>query len=177
MYAEDTAHIDVVTLNQKFIQYRKQDTFGRMPLPSQLLGESIDFRAVANEIARKIDKAICDFGYVWTDGYFDSNGKRYWLDKKNNRYESFKEAFIAELGEQAWKAVSNRGGWAAVSQSSNEMDEGTFIAQLRDQLQSQMSLDQKGIDVTKISFEQKDQIGKNLKFINDVAKNLQMPEE
>jgi hypothetical protein len=176
MYAEDTLHLDVFTLNEKFKKYRKQDTFGKMPLPSQLLGESVDFRSVANEIARKIDKAVFDFGYVWEGGYFDSNGNRYWLDKKGNRYESFKAAFVSELGEQAWKAVNSRGGWTAVAQSSNEMEEGMFIAQLRDQVQSQMLLEQKGVDVTKISFEKKEEIGEGAKLIDGLAKKLGMPE-
>lgn len=154
-------------------------TQNRHPFPSEIremINPKIDLRAAANEIARKIDKAVFDFGYVWEGGYFDSNGNRYWLDKKGNRYESFKAAFIAELGEQAWRAVNARGGWAAVAESSNEMEEGMFIAQLRDQVQSQMLLEQKGVDVTKISFEQKERIGEGAKLIDGLEKKLGMPE-
>ena len=173
MYAEDTLHIDVFTLNEKFRKYRKLDNFGKMPLPSQLLGESVDLRSVANEIARKIDKAVFDFGYTWEVGYF-YQGQRYWTDKANNIYYSFKEACTAQLGEQAWTAINNRGGWSALCASSNEMEEGMFIAQLRDQLQSQMTLEQKGVDVTKISFEKKEEIGNVNKTSQGLAKKLGM---
>lgn len=63
---------------------------------------------------------------------------------------SFREAVIGELGAVAWHAICCRGGWLNLRNSSVEMDEGQFIAQLRDQIESSMALAAQGVDVTKI---------------------------
>lgn len=133
------------------VEYRKSDKNKFWPKSSDLraiVQPKPDKREIATILARNIDRAVAKHGYTWSMGtfiagnvYFLGGGKWHW---------TFKEAVIAELGEIAWHAICVKGGWELLRNSANEMDEGQFIAQLRDQIQSSYNLKEQGIDVTKI---------------------------
>lgn len=129
----------------------------RPPLPAEIrelvLPKSSD-RDLAVDISRNIDCAISRHGWNWEEGYYGHDGQ-YWEDSSYNRFNTFKAAFISELGVIAWHAVCSRGGWHMVRNSANEMEEGTFIAQLRDQIECSMSLSRSGVDVTRIEMPKK----------------------
>lgn len=151
MHCEDLKDYDEQKVLNAYVAYRKDFKNRSMPLPAQIIqimNPKMDSRDFANELARKIDKAVSKFGYAWQDGVF-FNGERYF--EGGGRYHwTFKEAVIAELGPLGWHAICLRGGWLSVRNSANEMEEGIFIAQMRDQLQSSYNLQQQGIDVTMI---------------------------
>lgn len=122
------------------------------PLPGDIrekIFPVLDDRAVSIEAARKIDKCIAKFGWTWEHGYFREGGN-YWEDLDGNRHDSFKEAVISSVGPIGWKVICDRGGWQNIRNSANEMEEGQFIAQLRDQVQSTLQLQRAGVDVSKI---------------------------
>lgn len=124
---------------------------GKPPLVShirEIVNPEIDSRFFAVELARKIDGAISKFGYNWAMGDI-VNGEKYYLGGGKYHW-TFKEAVIAELGDLAWHSICMRGGWENVRNSANEMEEGMFIAQMRDQLQASYALKKQGVDVTKI---------------------------
>jgi hypothetical protein len=114
-----------------------------------IINPVLDHRMVAVDLARKIDKAISYHGYNWEGGYWHSTGN-YWENDKGEKFRSFKEAVISELGAVGWHAICSRGGWVNVRDSANTMDEGTFIAQMRDQIQSSITLAERGVDVSNI---------------------------
>ncbi len=127
----------------------------RHPYPAEireLVSPPVDSKFFANDVARKIDKALGAHGYTWENGAWFGQSKA-WETKVNGRTEyvlSFKDAVIAELGEIAWHAICARGGWQNLISSQKEMDEGQFIAQLRDQIQASYALQKQGVDVTQI---------------------------
>lgn len=134
-----------------FNEWSMSSKQNRHPLPAdirEMISPNLDQRAVANDLVRKIDRAIMKHGYVWQEGYFHENGN-YW-QANEKIFVSFKEAVIEEVGPIGWHVLCSRGGWANICRSSNEMEEGQFVAQLRDQIQGSMSLAEKGIDVSQI---------------------------
>lgn len=143
--------------------WTKTSKLSRHPYPADLIAmvnPEIDKKLVAIDLARKIDKAVAKHGYNWQEGFFHSDGN-YWNDDKGNKFYSFKEAVISELGEIGWHAICARGGWLRVRESANAMEEGTFIAQMRDQIQSSMALAEAGHDVTKIEMPKREQLSYN----------------
>lgn len=135
----------------------KTSKLGRHPLPAEIreiVTQPLDKKSIAIELARKIDKAISRHGYNWEQGFFGADGI-YWDDDKGNKFYSFKEAVISELGEIGWHVICARGGWLTLRNSSNEMDEGMFIAQMRDQIQASIQLSEQGVDVAKIDLPKK----------------------
>jgi hypothetical protein len=125
----------------------------KFPLPGDIRKEldptsHVSERDVANELARKIDKAISKHGWAWDKGivhetgnYFIGGGKSFW---------TFKEAVTEELGELGWVVIQNRGGWMHIVESSKDMEEQSFIAQLRDQIESAYRLQKSGVQVERI---------------------------
>lgn len=132
-------------------EYRRDSRNKFWPKSADIRGivqPSPSSRDVAITLARKIDQCVARYGYNWSMGtfiegdiYFFGGGAYHW---------TFKEAVIAEIGALGWHAICSRGGWSHVRNSANEMEEGTFIAQMRDQIESSQNLQRQGVDITKI---------------------------
>lgn len=167
--------LNPLSIEKVLNEWAVKSKLGRHPLPVEIreaINPTLNSRDVANELARKIDKAVGRYGYMWASGVMGPDGF-YW-DGGGEKWGSFKEAVIAELGDVGWHVVCSRGGWSHVRESANEMDEGQFIAQMRDQIESTIRLKQSGVDVTKISMpsgEHKSLTGEPEKF-GDVIKLL-----
>lgn len=158
---------------------------GRHPFPAELrdmVKPAIDSKALAIDLARKIDKSICDHGATWSHGCWYGEQGPFFEARVNGKTElfgTFKEAVIAELGPIGWNVICTRGGVENVLSAIREMDEGTFIAQLRDQVQSTYQLAEQGVDVTRISLPDKqsgkdhelDNVWKRPELAYDVSRN------
>jgi hypothetical protein len=72
-----------------------------------------------------------------------------YLGRGGEWFNSFDEAVVSEIGEVGLRVIRSR-GWSALACSSNEMDEGQYIAQLRDQIESSMRLGNTGVSVENI---------------------------
>lgn len=164
MYLDDleAAGLSFDQAVQAVTRYRRESKNTRFPLPSQLietLRPTSDPKALANDLARRIDKSLTSHGYLWHHGYFhdyDDNRQpicRFEANTPEGKkvFWTWKEAVIAELGEIGWHAICSRGGWDALAQSQREMPEGMFIAQLRDQVDASITLVRQGVDVTQIA--------------------------
>lgn len=124
----------------------------RHPYPAEvrdIVNPKLDDRQVADGIARSIDRACLKHGRYWANGCMGPDGF-YWEDAKKNRYGSFIEAAKADLGEVGLHAVMSRGGWEATAESSDSMEEGIFIAQMRDQVQASLALSRAGVELSQI---------------------------
>lgn len=143
--------------------YALDTTHKFFPAPIELrryIHPEPDNKLLAIEMARKIDKAVINHGNNWESGFFNGRNptseaeylyfwEAYGKDGKKS-FGSFKEAVIYEIGEVGWHAICSRGTWSSLCASANTMDEGTFIAQLRDQIMASYTLQKQGIDITKI---------------------------
>lgn len=158
---DDLPGNEVVAALQRWFRETKTHRF---PLPAEvryLVRPKPSSRVVAIELARKIDKALMSHGYVWESGYFSSNGYLWESNTGSGRisFPSFKDAVIAELGEIGWHAICSRGGWSRLIESQKVMDEGQFIAQLRDQIESSTILAEQGVDVAMIEMPKRSDAG------------------
>lgn len=151
MVVEDLQDLDFQKCYDALSEYRKSNKYKFWPKPSDIraiVNPSADPRQIAILTARKIDAAVKKYGWTWYLGdriegntYFLGGGKYHW---------TFKEAVIAECGAIAWHAICQRGHWMDVRNSANEMEEHTFIAQMRDQIEASYNLQLQGIDILKI---------------------------
>lgn len=145
---------------------------GRHPYPAEIreaIHPEVNSRLSATEIARKIDRACIKHGFYWSQGIMGPNGF-YFEDDKGNKFPTFKEAVISELGLIGWHAIYTRGGWEQMAQSANSMDEGQFIAQLRDQCEASIQLQKQGYDFLALDMpgSKKESIDSNiLKLLGD----------
>lgn len=149
-------------------EWPKTCKVARYPYPAdvrEFIYPQLNSRELAVSIARNIDKAISKYGYTWSMGYMFEG--EIWFNGGGYRHKSFKEAVIAELGEIAWHAICSRGSWEKLRNSANEMDEGTFIAQMREQIESTINLQKNGIDITKIELPNSQ--NKNLDYNENVS--------
>lgn len=137
----------------------------------EIVDPKYDHRAIANELVRKIENAVAKFGYPWEVGYFSSSGELYWLDSQNNIFKSFEEAVKSELGEIGYHVIASRGGWMNVRESVKKMDEGTFVAQMREQIIATITLRQRGIDITKLAMPRSKETEENAVLIKLGLKN------
>jgi hypothetical protein len=113
-------------------------------------------RDIAVALARKIELAVAKRGYYWPQGICvgqDQDGKPVmnYEGENGQLFSTFKAAAISQLGDIGWHLLCSRGGWQNIHQSANEMEEGQFIAQLRDQVESTLKLQKAGVDLTQIS--------------------------
>lgn len=146
---EDLELKDVICAFTEWVKTSKQS---RYPLPAdirQIVQPETDDKSLAIVLARKLDKAISTHGYNWEEGYFGANGN-YWEGAMRAQFPSFKEAVLSELGPIGWATIRLKGGWKQTCQSANEMEEGMFIAQTRDLVQSNMELERQGVDLAKL---------------------------
>lgn len=147
---------DIIRALMVYRQNPKNSTWPRAAAIRAIIKPQPDSKDFANDLARRIDKAVSTYGYGWDAGYFSESGP-YW-EVRGKIFYSFKEAVIEELGEVGWHVICSRGGWLNVRNSANEMDEGIFIAQMRDQIQSSYSLMKQGIDITQIEMPRKSEL-------------------
>lgn len=117
-----------------------------------------DSRDFATVLARKIDLAVKKYGWVWSEGYFSAEHGQAYFVGGGKSFWSWKEAVIEELGIEGWNYIQSMGGWLQVRDSANEMNEGQYIAQTRDYIQSSYRLKKQGIEVEKIQIENKNNI-------------------
>jgi len=117
-----------------------------------------DSRDFATVLARKIDLAVKKYGWVWSEGYFSAEHGQPYFVGGGKSFWSWKEAVIEELGVEGWNYIQSMGGWLQVRDSANEMNEGQYIAQTRDYIQSSYRLKKQGIEVEKIQIENKNNI-------------------
>lgn len=165
MMADDLSTLPFPEVMEAFLKYRRNPKNRTFPLPAQILDivhPEPDSREFATVLARKIDLAVAKHGWNWEQGFYHKDGN-WWEDDKGNIFSSFKEAVISELGEIGWHTICSRGGWIATRNSANEMEEGIFISQCRDQIQASYNLQKQGIDVSKIALPQPER--KNLELV------------
>lgn len=187
MYLDDlAAELTFDQAVEACTRYRRDKRNTRFPLPAQLI-EAIKpepaGRDLANIVTRKIDKALIDHGHRWHQGFFhdyDENRQplcRFEANTADGKkvFWTWKEAVIAELGEIGWHAICSRGGWDALAQSQREMPEGTFVAQLRDQVESSISLARAGVDVTRIAMPAPRGQGGELTQIGSIMRLVESP--
>lgn len=158
LYADVLSSFPIEQVLQAGKAYMVDSNNSRFPMPPHKIMDiykpkQADSREVAVALARRIDKAVRDFGYNWAHGQLQG-GETYYKGG-GLLHLTFKDAVIAELGPLGWHAICSRGGWLSVRNSANEMDEGTFIAQMRDQIQASHNLEKQGFDVTKIEMPDK----------------------
>ncbi len=179
---EDMPANDVLNFLGRWPKITKAE---RHPFPKEVrdgIKPPIDSKILAIELARKIDKSICDHGATWSHGCWYGEQGPFFEARVNGKTElfgTFKEAVIAELGPIGWNVICTRGGVENVLSAIREMDEGTFIAQLRDQVQSTYQLAEQGVDVTRISLPDKqsgkdhelDNVWKRPELAYDVSRN------
>lgn len=162
MIVEDLSDISFEQIAKAFFEYRRNPKNKFWPKSSDIRAivyPQADNREIAITLAYKIDKSIRDHGYNWAIGQFQG-GEIYYKGGKT-LHHTFKDAVIAELGPLGWHAICSRGGWLAVRNSANEMDEGIFIAQMRDQIQASYSLEKQGVDITRIEMPDNRKIESN----------------
>lgn len=154
LYLEVFAQFPVDKIAQAAKIYMLNTENSRFPVPPHKImdifkGPQIDNKDLAIELARKLYKAIGDFGHTWEQGYYGEQGF-FWTDSKKNEFNSFRDAVVSELGDVAWKIICERGGWNRFVESANLVDEGMFLAQLREHIRASKTNSDLGIDVTKI---------------------------
>lgn len=155
MYCADLCDLNPKIIISAYIQWRKDPKNTRMPLPAQIratINPDLDDRKLSIEISRQIENAISKHGWNWEDGYFSPNGV-YW-ESNNKIFFSFKEALLEELGPIGF-AVITRMGWLNLRNKANEMEPGTFHAQLRDTIDSTIYLERSGVNLAKLEFPKK----------------------
>ncbi len=148
---DDLSDFDFEQITHALSVYRTDPKNRFWPKASEIraiINPQPDTKQVAIELAYKIDKAVKKHGYNWASG--QQQGGATYYKGGSNLYHTFKDAVIAELGPLGWHAICARGGWLSVRNSANEMDEGIFIAQMRDQIQASYSLEKQGFDITQI---------------------------
>lgn len=178
MILDSVSDLDPDQVLNALNQWAKTSKMLRHPLPAeirQMVCPELDENSIAIEIAHKIDYLVIKLGYAWEMGIFNGDGMIY-LNTKNQAFLNFKDAVISEIGEIGWAVVCKRGGWRAVAQSSNEMEEGTFKAQMREQVKAVMTMQKHGADLARLEmpskFDESKSIGMfgNIKQIEEVKK-------
>lgn len=138
MYSEDLKTLSLAEFEAACRAWRENPANTRFPLPGQLKEivrpKRLDSRMEALDLAKKISAAIVKHGYVWEMG-FRHNG-RTWFSGAGVNFPDFKSAVNAELGGTAWELIRRRGGWQRIHDEYFASEEGTFTAQLRDQLEA-----------------------------------------
>lgn len=116
MYAQDTRDIPLETMVSIFETYRRTTKSPVLPMPivfREIYEKKMSADVQANLVPQRIFEAISKFGWAEPD--------------KAREY----------IGELGWRLVEMRGGWLNVCQNlGTNWDEGTFIAQARDNTKS-----------------------------------------
>lgn len=143
----DTYDPDAVEVAYK--NYRLNPKNTAFPLPAKIIAliePEIDERTLANDLARRIEKAIRRFGNSWAIGITrkGENGPEVYFEGGGYAWPTWEQAVRAELGEVGFEAV-RRYGWSAMEQNYFSMDRGIFFAQLRELIESVLRLSAAGL--------------------------------
>lgn len=152
------ADLDFDLVVKAFDNYALSNKTGRPPTVAhirEIINPVVSERDLANELARKIDKCVAKHGWSWSEGQIIAGDDvletmTMYEGASGKLHDTFKEAVISEIGEVGWHVICSRGGWSNVRNSANEMPEGMFISQMRDQVESTLRLQKAGVDVAKI---------------------------
>jgi hypothetical protein len=126
-------------------EYRRDPKNRTFPLPAQILGvirKPLDSKHIAIDLAKQICAAIQSHGWNWTQGY--ASAGRTVFHGGGYTHANFDDAVIAELGEVALEVIRRRGGWKYLHDEFFDSNEGTFVAQLRDHIESILQLSARG---------------------------------
>ncbi len=153
MYADDLNDLPFDLVMRALESYRLDPKNRTLPIPAQIraiLNPNIEERSFSVLLARSLMKACATHQEAWTTGFWSEKGN-YFEDDKGNLFWTWKEAIISECGEISYDVVRNRGGWERLCESYWEMDEGQFLAQLRDDIQSLLNLKKSGVQLNQIA--------------------------
>jgi hypothetical protein len=145
MMAEDLSGYDFASILKAFKAYRRDPKNSAFPLPAKIIGMiegKKSERIEASYLAIKLDQLAQRFGSTWNDGSFYDANNNLFRSENNKLFWSFEEALKDSAGELAVKIISKWGGWKAFSASSQNTDQGQFVAQLRDFIEG-FSIDEK----------------------------------
>jgi hypothetical protein len=149
MYVDDLSLWPEQKVIEAYKTYRRNPKNKSFPLPAsiiEILNPTLDKKNVAIELSRKIQRCISRHGWNWEQGNWSEDGN-YWIDLNNRVHWTFIDAVESDLGEIGWQAIRSRGGWKALCESSNEMDEQGFIAQSRDQISAELNNSELGVKI------------------------------
>lgn len=152
MMVSDLEDLPIELVLMAIKKYRQNPKNRTFPLPAQIrevITPQTDDRSLSIELSRKVLKALNNHGWAWQHGFYE-NGKPYFEDDKGNRFDSFREAVISELGNLGWEIIETRGGWQNLALMANEQEEGIYAAQLRDQIEATLKNKKAGVDISKI---------------------------
>lgn len=157
MYAQDLSDLDFETVMSSFEKYRKNHKNRFMPLPSMirdLITPEVDEETIAISTASKVVQAVSKHG---------------WSNASDAR------AFVGELG---WAGIQRFGGWMAVCENLGQsINLGTFQAQLREILKSEIKVQKAGgyaaleyhkDPVQSLSDRKNEQIGALVKHLKEI---------
>lgn len=145
-------NLDASKVEKSLNDWARESKLGRHPFPAEIIEKinpQIDKRAMAIELAHKIDKCINKHGYAWAMGHMQ-NGVVVYRGAEKKDFPTWKAAVISEVGEVGYHAICFRGDWQKTCESANESEEQFFIAQMRDQIVSTITLREQGVDITQI---------------------------
>lgn len=136
MYADDLSDMDYTEVMNALNKYRKNPKNRFMPLPAmirELINPEIDDDTIAISTASKVLQAVSKYG---------------WSNASEAKY------FIGELG---WAGVARFGGWTYVCENLGDgIQLGTFNAQLREVLKSEIKVFRSGGALPEIEYKHRD---------------------
>lgn len=154
--------------------YRKNPRNRSAPLPAHLIeimSPAPESRDVANEIAQDILRCVRRHGRNWQSLCYRGGFESY--DGKGGRsFPTWSEAAVSEFGELGLEVVRRRGGWGFVCDDADHMDNAAFIAQLRDQIQSAVTLARQGVRSSDLALPPASGDTKVLQLIAAASRNL-----
>lgn len=139
--------VDEGLFNKSVLAYMSNLKNTRFPVPPHTMLQAVlppeaDEKDVAVTLVRDIIRAIKSHQDGWLTGYVSANGN-FWL-YKGNRYTTWREAALLELGELG-VAVVERFGWAQLCTYYWESDEQIFSAQVREYIASVQRMAKQGL--------------------------------
>jgi hypothetical protein len=152
MVTSDIEDLNFEECMKALVNYRRDPKNKFWPKASDIrsiITPQIDKRAVSVELAHKIDKVIAKHGWPWPGGH-QVNGVTVYTGANKQNFPTWKEAVISEVGKIGYHAICSRGDWQKTVKSANATDEQFFIAQMRDQIVSTITLREQGVDISKI---------------------------
>ena len=114
------------------------------PFPSireirEKIHPEVSNRSVADDVANRLIAAFKKHGSNWGAGYYREQG--HYFEARTSEglknFDTFQEAFFAEVGEVGWQTVQRMGGYSSVcGEWGMSENPSAFRAQLRDMVQS-----------------------------------------
>ncbi len=150
MYIEDLSEFDLTEIVDAFKKYRNDAKNRQMFLPAQIkeiISPIVEKKDLAISTALRVKEAIYKYG--WSN-------------------ENEAKIFIGPAG---WKMIDRFGGWKYVCENLGiNLMEGQFFAQFRDAIESNLKLNQAGINTELPSIEQSSYAGQIKQITNRLIK-------